>query len=225
MVAEKMAKTFKLWVHTNRGTRNTISIEQSIANTFLLRSYKDVLVNKIDPESVSLDMVELLFKDQYFHRSDMWRLMQTLKNKCVHLNKKIEFAEIRCQVHEMWSKGEKVTCGVITEDTRVVFRSSTAVVQIFIQMSSEMWEFDLNGDLYFEKAVNGFLSDLFVKWKEQNCCHDVTIVLFSRTYYDSQSLVFENYYLDRNFDRTGKVSVVITPGPDIAIANYMYMYY
>jgi hypothetical protein len=27
--------------------------------------------------------------------------------------------------------------------------------------------------------------------------------------------VFENYYLDRNFDRTGKVSVVITPGPGV----------
>ena len=29
------------------------------------------------------------------------------------------------------------------------------------------------------------------------------------------SPVFENYYMDRNFDRTGKVSVVITPGPGV----------
>ena len=76
----------------------------------------------------------------------------------------------------------------VGDDFQVVFRSSTAVVQIFIQMSTEMWEFDLNGDLYFEKAVNGFLTDLFAKWKDQNCCHDVTIVLFSRTFYESQSL-------------------------------------
>ena len=48
---------------------------------------------------------------------------------------------------------------------QIVFRSSTAVVQIFIQMSTEMWDFDINGDLYFEKAVNGFLTDLFAKWK------------------------------------------------------------
>ena len=46
-----------------------------------------------------------------------------------------------------------------------MFRSSTAVVQIFIQMSTEMWDFDINGDLYFEKAVNGFLTDLFAKWR------------------------------------------------------------
>lgn len=32
-------------------------------------------------------------------------------------------------------------------------------------MSSEMWDFDINGDLYFEKAVNGFLTDLYAKWK------------------------------------------------------------
>jgi hypothetical protein len=38
---------------------------------------------------------------------------------------------------------------------QVVFRSSTAVVQIFIQMSSEMWDFDIYGDLYIEKAVDG----------------------------------------------------------------------
>lgn len=28
-----------------------------------------------------------------------------------------------------------------------------------------MWDFDIHGDLYFEKAVNGFLADLFAKWK------------------------------------------------------------
>lgn len=48
---------------------------------------------------------------------------------------------------------------------QVVYRSSTSMVYLFIQMSSEMWDFDLYGDLYFEKAVNGFLSELFFKWK------------------------------------------------------------
>lgn len=48
---------------------------------------------------------------------------------------------------------------------QVVFRSSTSMVYLFIQMSSEMWDFDIHGDLYFEKAVNGFLADLFQKWK------------------------------------------------------------
>jgi len=32
-------------------------------------------------------------------------------------------------------------------------------------MTSEMWEFNFLGDTYFEKAVDGFLVDLFDKWK------------------------------------------------------------
>lgn len=66
----------------------------------------------------------------------------------------------------MWAQGERVSCGVINEETKVVFRSSTSMVYLFIQMSSEMWDFDIHGDLYFEKAVNGFLTDLFLKWKK-----------------------------------------------------------
>lgn len=65
----------------------------------------------------------------------------------------------------MWSQGERVASGVVTHDTKVVFRSSTSMVYLFMQMSSEMWDFDINGDLYFEKGVCGFLSDLFAKWK------------------------------------------------------------
>jgi len=48
---------------------------------------------------------------------------------------------------------------------QVIFRSSTSMVYLFVQMSSEMWDFDIHGDLYFEKAINGFLTDLMQKWK------------------------------------------------------------
>ncbi len=51
-----------------------------------------------------------------------------------------------------------------------------------------MWDFDIHGDLYFEKAVNGFLTELFAKWKKQGSNHEVTIVLFSRTFYTAKSL-------------------------------------
>ncbi|GLH03982.1 uncharacterized protein GBIM_09784 [Gryllus bimaculatus] len=257
--------------------KETISVEQSIASAFQLRTFADVHVNIVNPENVALDSVELTFKDQYLGRSEMWRLKNNLVNTCVYLNKKIEFCggSIRCQVYEMWSQGDRVACGVITDDTKVVFRSSTSMVYLFIQMSSEMWDFDIHGDLYFEKAVNGFLADLFQKWKKNGSNHEVTIVLFSRTFYKASNLeefpghmreclqqdyrgrfyedfyrvavqneryedwtstlvqlrrlftdyqkivleyhkrpgvIFEKHYLDRSFDRTGQLSVVITPG-------------
>lgn len=48
---------------------------------------------------------------------------------------------------------------------QVCFRSSSSVLHIFLQMSAEMWEYDSYGDLYFEKAVSGFLTELFDRWK------------------------------------------------------------
>jgi hypothetical protein len=53
-------------------------------------------------------------------------------------------------------------------------------------MSKEMWDFEEDGELFFEKAVNGFLPDLFQRWKEIGVNHVVSIVLFSRIFFKSQ---------------------------------------
>ena len=164
----------------------TIYIDATIAKTFALNQYTEVSVQIADKSDVTLDSVEVMFKDQYLSRSVMWRMKSDLVDDCVYLKKKIEFYGFRCDVFEMWAKGAKVTSGYVGPDTKVVFRSASSQVFLFLQMSSEMWDFDINGDLYFEKAVNGFLFDLFEKWKRLNCCHDVTIVMFSRTFYDAK---------------------------------------
>ncbi|KAK2714585.1 GATOR complex protein Iml1-like isoform X3 [Artemia franciscana] len=169
--------------------RDALSLDQAVASTFQLRALLQVYVKAINPSDISLDLVELTFKDQYVGRSEMWRLNQNLIGSAVYINKKIEFCQlVRCQVNEMWSKGERVAGGLITNDTRIVFRSASSMVYLFIQMSSEMWNFDVFGDLYFERAVDGFLGDLFTRWKKEGCNHEVTIVLFSRTYYEAASI-------------------------------------
>jgi len=170
--------------------KDTVYIEKSIAESFQLSNYKSLVVNKVDKVKVALDSVELLFKEQYLGRSEMWRLKKFLSGSVVFLNKKISFCRdtIRCTVNEMWGQGDRVACGAITPDTKVVFRSTTAMVYLFIQMSSEMWDFDMYGDLYFEKAVNGFLYEMFSKWQKTGASHETTIVLFSRTFYDAREL-------------------------------------
>ena len=40
-------------------------------------------------------------------------------NSCLYLNKRLKFCEMKATVNELWSRGEKVTCGVVTKDTRV----------------------------------------------------------------------------------------------------------
>ena len=42
-----------------------------------------------------------------------------------------------------------------------------------VQMASEMWDFDMHGDLYFEKAVNGFLYEMFRAWQDTGASHEV----------------------------------------------------
>ncbi|XP_015685524.1 GATOR complex protein DEPDC5-like, partial [Protobothrops mucrosquamatus] len=181
---------------------------------------------------------------------------------CAYITQKVEYAGIRAQAGELWVKSEKVTCGYISEDTRVVFRSTSAMVYIFIQMSYEMWDFDIYGDLYFEKAVNGFLADLFSKWKvaqvvvqnerrEEWTSLLVTIKKLFIQYpvlvrlekaenfppgYNATSAqgnyleainlsfnVFDKHYINRNFDRTGQMSVVITPGVGVFEVDRLLM--
>lgn len=70
---------------------DTISVEQSIANVFGLRAYKDVNVRIVDPADVALDSIELTFKDQYMGRSEMWRLKNSLVSTIELLNYYVVF--------------------------------------------------------------------------------------------------------------------------------------
>uniref|UniRef100_A0A3Q4GWS7 GATOR complex protein DEPDC5 n=1 Tax=Neolamprologus brichardi TaxID=32507 RepID=A0A3Q4GWS7_NEOBR len=75
--------------------KETISVDQTVAQAFKLRAYQDVIVNIVDPKDVTLDLVELTFKDQYIGRGDMWRLKKSLVSTCAYVTQKVEFAGIR----------------------------------------------------------------------------------------------------------------------------------
>ena len=62
--------------------KESVYVEKSIAEKFKLSNYKDIQVNLIPPEeyhTLDLDSIELTFKDQYFGRSDMWRIKKGIK--------------------------------------------------------------------------------------------------------------------------------------------------
>ena len=100
---------------------DALSLEQSLASTFQLKPYTDVIVTKVEQSEVELDSLELTFRDQYLGRSEMWRLKTSLVDTGVYIGKKIEFcsATIRCQVHEMWCAGHKVGSGIVSSSTKV----------------------------------------------------------------------------------------------------------
>lgn len=155
-----------------------------------LINFRNVHVRVLDGEEcqrLHLDSVELTFREQYLGRAEMWRLKSSLRGMCVHAGQRVNLAKgaARCQVHEMYNdSGEKVTCGIVSNETKVVFRSPTAMIYLFIQMSSEMWQYDERGQLFYHKAVDGFMADLFARWREAGSSHEVTIAFFSRCIYD-----------------------------------------
>ncbi|KAI8835094.1 hypothetical protein BC829DRAFT_458185 [Chytridium lagenaria] len=128
-----------------------ISITQSIAATFDLLPRTTVAVRKVEKSTISADFMELSFRDQYIGRADMWKLKTSLNNTCIHVGKKVTSLGVRAQVKELVTGGRSVPCAYITENTRTIYRSESAKYFIFIQMSKEMWEFDDDGELYFEK--------------------------------------------------------------------------
>ncbi|KAJ3412424.1 vacuolar membrane-associated protein iml1 [Chytridiales sp. JEL 0842] len=160
-----------------------ISIAQHLAAMFGLQARTNVVVRKIDKASISADFLELSFRDQYIARSDMWRLKMSLNNTCIYQGKKIVSLGVRAQIKDLIVNGRQVSCAYITDTTKAIFRSESAKYFLFIQMSKEMWEFDEDGELYFEKCVHGFLPDLFASWKRTGTNHVVSIVLFTRIFF------------------------------------------
>jgi len=174
--------------------KDTVYLDRAVADMFGMQNFQDVVVSKVNQETsrwgIALDSAVLTFKEQYLGRSDMWRLKTRLVDTCVYINKHIEFCHgdtLRCQVNELWANGERVASGLINSDTKIVFRSQSAMVYLFIQMSSEMWMHDKNGYLYFEKTVEGFLREMFQRWNQCGSSHEVTVVLFTRVFYDATS--------------------------------------
>lgn len=181
-----------------------LSINADLATEFRLTGLRDICIRVVDSADISLDLVELSVKDQTLTRSEMWRLTSSLAGKCVFTNQKLEFAGIRAHVHRLWTIGESVQSGSIGNATRVLYRSSSAHMLLFIQIGAEMWDFDFSGNFYFDKAVDGFLKDLFQKWKDHNCSHEVTILFFWRMYYAKESNKDQFPELTRNCIRQNK---------------------
>jgi hypothetical protein len=167
-------------------TQLQISICQNIATLFELVARNDVTVRKIETDSYLASHIEISFRDQYVGRSDMWQVKNDIMNTSVYSSKKITSLGFRGSVKEIYVDEERELCGVITENTKIIFRSETAKYFLFIQMSKEMWEFDEDGEMFFAKCVHGFLPELFSKWKCTGTNHVVSIILFTRILYNER---------------------------------------
>lgn len=133
----------------------------------------------------------------------------------------VQLLGIRAQVKTILINSKVMTSGVIGPETKLNLRSRSSRIFWLIQMSTEMWEYDAqSGVLLYEKMLHQFLRNLFRKWQASSSSHSVTIILFSRTFYqpsafpsdfDPHASLFSDFHYDGH-------------GPGCAHANYSQGY-
>lgn len=116
--------------------RARLSILKSVAEVFGLSARQSVQLRRIESHEAELDWVELGFKDQYVTRGDIWAFQRTIVDQLTTLfrSKTITVAGVRAQVQGMARRsGTCSTSGLLTERTRLRFRSRSAAFFILIQ--------------------------------------------------------------------------------------------
>lgn len=168
-----------------------ISVSRRIATAFGFEKGTQLLVSTADRVGSQATHVEIVFRDQYLPRADMWRLIvSVLGNTCIHKGQKVEYmGSIRAYIKAIFVQGRKVQSALFHPSTKPIFRSESARYVLFIQMSKEMWDFDAegSGEIMFDKVINGFLPELFKKWTELKVKHLVSVVLFTRMTYEEHT--------------------------------------
>ncbi|PWN28852.1 hypothetical protein BDZ90DRAFT_230860 [Jaminaea rosea] len=173
----------------SRSGQLQLSLARSIASVYGFHNRQEVLLSKVSREDNVISHVELYFRDQYVGRADMWRLTTLLDDTCVYVGQKIALAgSVRATVGRIFIREHKVTSGYVAPQTKAIFRSESAKYHLFFQFAKEMWDFDEDGELYYEKALTGFIPELLRRWRSVPTNHVLSIILFARVYYDEDEL-------------------------------------
>ncbi|KAF1778786.1 Vacuolar membrane-associated protein Iml1 [Phytophthora cactorum] len=135
-----------------------VSVAKEIAAQFGLEAFRPVTVRRVDQRDVSVDFVELSFKDQFLSRADIWRFKVTMLGQCLYVGRTVECLGIRSQVDAILANNTQLNCGVIGDATKIVVRSRSSRLFWLVQMT---------------------------KWSESSVSHSVTIIAFSRSFYDA----------------------------------------
>jgi len=183
------------------GARTQVSLLRSVANLYDITDFDTVTVTQITrskvpfvQQSISADFLTITFKDQFVSRGDMYKFQRQFCGSWVYEGKRLTFNGIRTNTKVIRHGDHVIRSGLISEDTKLTFRSRSARIIWLVQMSMEMWDFaspyeavgnqishESSCKIYFDKFVE-FVRRLFDKWKKLQVTHNLTVVFFSRTY-------------------------------------------
>lgn len=162
--------------------RIDLSILKSIADCANLKAYSSkIIIEVVNKSDIEISFVELSFKKQYLQRGNMFRFKNSLIGRTIHLSQNLSLLSMHAQIQELRRDTSLICSGLVTEKTKLVFRSKSARIIWLVQISAEMFDFDQNGNIYFEKFLNEFVAPVMDRWKAMSVWHMLTVIFFSRT--------------------------------------------
>ncbi|KAK4574819.1 vacuolar membrane-associated protein iml1 [Recurvomyces mirabilis] len=146
-----------------------ISVHTNLAQRFGIENRSAGTVEVLEDESeATATHVELFFRDQNLSRADMWQISHRLNHTVVYQGQKIQYlGSTVADIRQVYISGKEVLSAyAVRGKTRPIYRSGSARYTILIQISKEMLEYWLDGDLM---------------WEELKVRHQVSVVLFGRS--------------------------------------------
>lgn len=133
-------------------------------------------------QEATANHVEFFFRDICLSRVDMWKMTRLLDGKVIYRNQEIKFlGSNTATARGIYIRGEDSDSAIVRQPmTKPIFRSGSARFTLLIQVSREMLEQWVGGDLMYEALIEGYLVDLFKRWDSLKMRHHVSVILFGR---------------------------------------------
>ncbi|RYH30081.1 vacuolar membrane-associated protein Iml1 [archaeon] len=136
--------------------RIELSVLKPLSDSAGFKQFGKVLVVPVTEEEASLDFVELSFKRQYLQRGNMLRFKTSFIGRTVYMNQNLNIDSVQAQIQDLRMGGmnsQKSISGLVTDSTKFVFRSKSARVIWLVQISAEMWDFDMVSCVYIYNTL------------------------------------------------------------------------
>eukprot|EP00939_MAST-03C_sp_MAST-3C-sp1_P000692 g692.t1 len=162
-----------------------LSIRSDIAARFLngiekkmISGHRKVVVSLIEAGNVGLDFVEISTREA--GPGEFWGLYQTLQGRCLYYGQWVTLMSLRIQINGLLTNDRYIFGGTVRPKTKLICRSCSCELVWLVQVSREMFDFAADGDLYWEKMINTFMREIFVKWSTLRVQHSLTVIVFAR---------------------------------------------
>lgn len=160
------------------GSDAKLSVSSVIASDFGVRHNMKVQVRLVDEKDVGLDFIEASLGCAT--SADIWGLHRSLRGQSLYHKQIVSNDGLEFQVKSLLRDKMYVYGGVFRPTTKLICRSLACELTWLVQVSSEMFEFADDGDLYWEKLIEKFMRPLLKKWTALKVRHSLTVVLFAR---------------------------------------------